>query len=226
MHPDRSVPAILYASLESIAFEYNQNRGWGPVVSQLPFLALLVGCLVAAGGNIYNNIYYGKRLAANRFKPVPEARLPPMMYGGFAFSGGLFLFGCKLAPLVSWGTVETNKPLLGTSSAHVSSPWPSIAGVFFVGVGFTAIFQSSLQYLVDTFTRYSPSAIATNTLVRSLAAGAFPLFVWPMYREIGIDWGSTIFGLVSVLLLPAPFLFFKWGPRIRARGVLSKLSAS
>lgn len=90
-------PAILYASLESIAFEYNQNRGWGLVVSQLPFLALLLGCLVAAGGNIYSNIYYGKRLVANHFKPVPEARLLPMMYGGFAFSGGLFLFGCKLA---------------------------------------------------------------------------------------------------------------------------------
>lgn len=98
--------------------------------------------------------------------------------------------------------------------------------MFLIGVGFTAIFQSSLQYLVDTFTQYNPSAIATNTLVRSLAAGAFPLFVWPMYREIGIDWGSTIFGSVSVLLLPAPFLFFRWGPRIRARGVFSKLSAS
>lgn len=88
--------AILYASLESFALEYGQIRGWGPVVSQLPFLALLLGCLVAAAANIYNNIYYGKKLVMNNFKPVPEARLPPMMYGGFAFSAGLFLFGCKL----------------------------------------------------------------------------------------------------------------------------------
>ena len=88
--------AILYASIESFAFEYGQVRGWGPVVSQLPFLALLLGCLVAAAANIYNNIYYGKKLVANHFKPVPEARLPPMMYGGFAFSAGLFLFGCEL----------------------------------------------------------------------------------------------------------------------------------
>jgi hypothetical protein len=88
--------AILYASLESFALEYGQMRGWGPVVCQLPFLALLLGCLVAAAANIYNNIYYGKKLVANNFKPVPEARLPPMMYGGFTFSAGLFLFGCEL----------------------------------------------------------------------------------------------------------------------------------
>ncbi|KAF5964364.1 bikaverin cluster-efflux pump [Fusarium bulbicola] len=197
--------AILYASLESFALEYGRFRGWGPVVSQLPFLSLLIGCLFAAAANIFNNIYYGKKLVANHFKPVPEARLPPMMVGGFAFSAGLFLFG--------WTSVE-----------HVSSPWPSIIGVFLTGVGFTTIFQSSLQYLVDTFTRYSASAIAANTFVRSMAAGAFPLFVWPMYEKIGIDWGSTIFACISVLLLPAPFLFFKWGYRIRARGEFSKLS--
>ncbi|KAG4269960.1 hypothetical protein FPRO04_11916 [Fusarium proliferatum] len=198
-------PAILYASLESFALEYGRFRRWGPVVSQLPFLSLLIGCLFAAAANIFNNIYYGKKLVANNFKPVPEARLPPMMVGGFAFSAGLFLFG--------WTSVE-----------HVSSPWPSIIGVFLTGVGFTTIFQSSLQYLVDTFTRYSASAIAANTFVRSMAAGAFPLFVWPMYEKIGIDWGSTIFACISVLLLPAPFLFFKWGYRIRARGEFSKLS--
>lgn len=147
-----------------------------------------------------------------------------MMYGSSAFSAGLFLFGCRL-PSRIWRVGYANEgQILGTSSEHVSNPWPSIMGVFLVGIGFTTIFQASLQYLVDTFTRYSPSAIATNTFVRSLMAGAFPLFVWPMYQNIGIDWGSTIFACISVLLLPAPFVFFKFGRRIRARGEFSKLS--
>ncbi|KAI0115701.1 MFS multidrug transporter-like protein [Nemania sp. FL0031] len=200
------VYAILYASIESFALEYGQIRGWGPVVSQLPFLALLVGCFIAAAGNIYNNaVYYVSRLVANHYKPVPEARLPPMMVGSFAFAAGLFLFG--------W-----------TSSKHVSNPAPSIVGVFLTGVGFTLIFQSSLQYLVDTFTRYSASAIAANTFVRSLVAGAFPLFIYPLYEGIGIDWGNSLFGFIAVALIPAPFLFFWWGKRIRARGEFSKLS--
>ncbi|KAI0870014.1 MFS multidrug transporter-like protein [Hypoxylon argillaceum] len=200
------VYAILYASIESFALEYGQIRGWGPVISQLPFLALLLGCFVAAAGNIYNNaVYYVNRLVANHYKPVPEARLPPMMVGSFTFAAGLFLFG--------W-----------TSSKHVSTPAPSIVGVFLTGLGFALIFQSSLQYIVDTFTRYSASAIAANTFVRSLVAGAFPLFVYPLYEAIGIDWGSSLFGFVAVALIPAPFLFFMWGKRIRARGEFSKLS--
>ncbi|RYP09060.1 hypothetical protein DL765_008582 [Monosporascus sp. GIB2] len=156
--------------LESSALEYGQIQGWDPVVSQLPFLALLFGCLVAAVANIYDNVYYGKKLVANNFKPVPKRNCR---------------LGCMVAPFS---------------------------------------LRSPFQYLVDNFTHFSASAIAANTFVRSMAAGVFPLFVWPMYEKIGIDWGSTIFAFVSVLLLPAPFLFFKWGNRIRARGEFSKLS--
>lgn len=224
--------AILYASIESFALEYGQTRGWGPVVSQLPFLALLVGCFAAAAGNIYNNaVYYVRRLVANHYKPVPEARLPPMMVRSFTFAAGLFLFGCELSHHLALAVrlheitqMELTAASTGTSSKHVSNPAPSIVGVFLTGVGFTLIFQSSLQYLVNTFTRYSASAIAANTFVRSLAADAFPLFIYPLYEGIGIDWGSSLFGFIAVALIPAPFLFFWWGKGIRARGEFSKLS--
>ncbi|THY13926.1 MFS general substrate transporter [Aureobasidium pullulans] len=200
------VYAILYALLSAFAIEFGEIRHWGPVVSQLPFLAVLVGCFSAAAINIYNNnTYYSRCFVKNNYKPLPEARLPPMMLGSFTFTAGLFIF--------AW-----------TCSEHVSNPWPSIIGIYLIGLGFTTIFQASLQYIVDTFTRYSASAIAANTFVRSLAAGAFPLFVEPMFHNLGVDWGSTIFALISVLLLPVPFLFFKIGKRVRAKGKWSKIS--
>lgn len=89
---------ILYANLESFSIEYREIRGWAPVVSNLPFISLLVGIFFAAGVNIYNNKYYFNQFKANNNKPVPEARLPPMMLGGFAFTAGLFIFGCKYNP--------------------------------------------------------------------------------------------------------------------------------
>lgn len=102
--------------------------------------------------------------------------------------------------------------------------WPSIIGIFFTGVGFTAIFQASLNYLVDTFTRYAASAVAANMFLRAMFAGAFPLFVGPMYHNIGVDWGNTIFGCVAVILVPVPFFFSRWGRSIRANGEWSKAS--
>ena len=79
----------------SFEIEYMQVRHWGPVVSKTPFLALLTGTMLAGVAVSSNTKYYVKRMRENGFRPVPEARLPPMMYGGITFSGGLFLFACK-----------------------------------------------------------------------------------------------------------------------------------
>lgn len=198
------VYAILYANLEGFSIEYQENRGWGAVVGNLSFIALLIGIIFAAAVNILNNRYYFRIFRANGNKAVPEARLPPMMAGGFAFTGGMFLYG--------W-----------TSSKNINF-WPSIIGISFIGFGFTTIFQAALNYLIDTFTRFSASAVAVNTFLRSILAGAFPLFIIPMYHHMGVNWGSTVFGCVAAALIPVPFLFFFWGRRIRARGEWSKHS--
>ncbi|KAJ5948873.1 MFS multidrug transporter [Penicillium verhagenii] len=196
------VYGILYANLEAFSVEFQEIRKWGPVVGNLPFIALLIGIFFAAAVNIYNNKYYFIQFKANGNKAVPEARLPPMMIGGFAFTAGLFIFG--------W-----------TSSTSVNY-WPSIIGIALTGFGFTTIFQAALNYLVDTFTRFSASAVAASTFLRSIMAGAFPLFCLPMYHKIGVNWGTTVFGCVAAVLIPVPFLFFVWGKQIRARGEWSK----
>ncbi|KAJ6142836.1 MFS multidrug transporter [Penicillium samsonianum] len=196
------VYGILYANLEAFSVEFQEIRRWGPVIGNLPFISLLVGIFFAAAVNIYNNKYYFKQFKANGNKPVPEARLPPMMVGGFAFTAGLFIFAWTSSPSTNY--------------------WPSIIGIALTGFGFTTIFQAALNYLIDTFTRFSASAVAANTFLRSTMAGAFPLFVLPLYHNIGVDWGTTIFGCIATVLIPVPFLFFFWGKQIRARGKWSK----
>ncbi|KAK9235962.1 major facilitator superfamily domain-containing protein [Lipomyces kononenkoae] len=195
---------ILYANLEGYMIEYQENRGWGLLVSSLPFLSLLIGMFCGAALNVWNNKYYFQRFKANGNKAIPEARLPPMMIGGIAFSGGMFLFG--------W-----------TSAVHINY-WPSIIGTVLLGFGFVSIFQACLNYLVDTFTRFSASAVAANTFMRSMVGAAFPLFVVPMYHKLGVNWGSTIFGCIAACLIPVPFLFFVWGKQVRAKGEWSKFS--
>lgn len=112
---------------------------------------------------------------------------------------------------------------LGTSAKHINY-WPSIIGTVLLGFGFVSIFQACLNYLVDTFTRFSASAVAANTFMRSMVGAAFPLFLGPMYRKLGVNWGSTIFGCIAACLIPVPFLFFISGKRLRAEGEWTKFS--
>ncbi|KAL1635899.1 hypothetical protein SLS58_010067 [Diplodia intermedia] len=199
------VYGILYAQLAAFPVVFQEDRGWNQVVGALPFLALLVGILFGACANVLNQKYYFRKLQQNKGKPAPEARLPPMMFGSVFFAAGLFIF--------AW-----------TGDAkHVHWIAPVI-GATLVGVGFFTIFQAALNYLIDTFRQSAASAIAANTFLRSVFAGAFPLFITPMLHNLGVGWGISIFGFFAVALIPIPYLFFVFGKRIRARGKFSRAS--
>jgi len=196
------VYGILYACLAAFPVVFEQQRGWNPLVGALPFLALLLGILIGAGANILNQKSYLKAFHANHDKAVPEARLPPMMYGSVFFASGLFVFAWTAAPQYPWIA-------------------PCIGAVL-VGIGFFTIFQAALNYLIDTFTKYAASAIAANTFLRSAVAGAFSMFMRPALDGVGVDWGVSIFGFVAVAMIPIPYLFYTFGKRIRARGTFSR----
>jgi hypothetical protein len=121
-----------------------------------------------------------------------------MMVGSVFFAAGLFLFGWTSDPSISWVA--------------------PCAGLVFMGFGFFTIFQAALNYLIDTFQKYSASAVAANTFLRSIFAAVFPLFVNPMFHKLGIPWASSLLGFIAIALLPIPYLFYIYGPRIRKRG--------
>lgn len=87
------VYAILYLTLEVFPIVFIEGRGYSEVVGTLPFIALFVGVLAAAGLNLSNQKRYARLVDEAGGKPVPEGRLPPMMVGAVVFCGGLFWFG-------------------------------------------------------------------------------------------------------------------------------------
>lgn len=64
---------------------------------------------------------------------------------------------------------------------------------------------------------YAASAIAANTVARSAAGAAAPLFTNYMFEALGIGGGGSLIGGIAVLLAPTPFLFYKYGRPIRER---------
>lgn len=164
-------------------------------MAPLPFLSMLVGilacCLFVAW---YSNSYYLPRLRARR-KVLPEDRLPPIMLGSIMMPIGLFW--------LAW-------------TSHVS--WVAqVISLSFVGAGVMLIFTNGVAFIIDIYLTASASALAANTIVRSAAAAGLPLAAPRMYQALGTAWATTLLGFLCVALMPAPFLFYKHGEKIRRR---------
>ena len=178
------VYGLLYLTLEVFPIVFRDMRGYGPIVSTLPFLGLLIGVFAALGINIANQPFYARAVAKNKGRAVPEARLPPMLIGGFIFVAGLFLFGWTAAPKYSWAL-------------------PTVAAGL-IGAGFNVIFQQCINFLIDTYGPYAASAVAANTFLRSILACALPLAAKPMFHNLGVGPASSLLGGIATLALPVP----------------------
>lgn len=98
------VYGLLFLTLEVFPIVYRDHRHFSLVISELPFLGLLVGVICALFINIANQPLYARAVEKNQGRAVPEARLPPMIIGGFLFSGGLFWFGWTAEPKYPWAS--------------------------------------------------------------------------------------------------------------------------
>ena len=189
------VYALLYLTLEVFPIVFAQHRHWGLVVSTLPFLGLFVGVLSSILINLANQPRYMRIVDQNGGRPVPEARLPPMLIGGLLFAIGLWWFGWTAAPRYSW--------VLPTVAAG------------FIGAGFNVIFQQCINFLVDTYGLYAASAMSANTFTRSILACAFPLVAKPMFNNLGVGPAMSILGGIACLALPVPLLLMRYSLRLR-----------
>ena len=77
------------------------------------------------------------------------------------------------------------------------------------------IFAVGLVYIIDIYLPVSASAIAANTCIRSMAACGLPLAAPKMYQNLGTAWATSLLGFLTLVLVPAPFLFYKYGEQLR-----------
>ncbi|KAF7378068.1 MFS general substrate transporter [Mycena sanguinolenta] len=188
---------VLYGLFQAIPIIFIVKRSFTLSHTGLIFIGVGVGSTIGALLNIYLERDYPKLIQSWRGFPPPEKHLRGAMVGGCAFVVGIF-----------W---------LGWSGQYSSVPWyvPALSTVV-LGLSVCMIFVSCFSYLVETYLMYSASAFAANTFCRSLVAAAFPLFTVQFFTNLGVHWAATLLGGVGLLLLPSPFLFYKYGARIRA----------
>lgn len=101
-----------------------------------------------------------------------------------------------------------------TADKHVFWIAP-IIGTGLVGLGLLATFMPIQTYLVDAFTVYAASALAANTVLRSLLGALLPLAGQKMYATLGLGWGNSLLAFIALAMCPIPWVFYRYGERIR-----------
>jgi hypothetical protein len=90
-----------------------------------------------------------------------------------------------------------------------------IIATAFIGLGNLTAMMTIQTYLVDAFTIHAASAIAANTVLRSVFGAVLPLCGLTMFDKLGLGWGNSLLGFISLAFIPVPILFRFYGERIR-----------
>ncbi|KAL8832154.1 MAG: hypothetical protein Q9191_000427 [Dirinaria sp. TL-2023a] len=175
---------------------YHESIG----IAGLNYISLGIGYLIGTQSTARINDVIYQLLKERRGEGVgrPEFRLPLLVPGSIFVPLGIFCYG--------W-----------SAQAHLHWIIPNV-GLAIFGVGMKVATQCTQTYAVDTYPLYAASAGAANTFLRSLAGFSFPLFAPYMYDRLDYGWGSSLIAFLAIILgVPAPFVLWKHGPRLRAK---------
>ena len=193
------VYALLYLLFTLYPLIFREKRGFSIFIGELPLLGVIIGAGIATL-IIFWQTRRDQKLLDSGHKMTPEDRLPVAKIGGIIFPLSMLWF--------AW------------SGHYVSVPWyvPALAGVA-LSISILLIFVSWLNYIADVYVQYAASAIAANTVCRSACGAAAPLFATYMFSDsgLGIGPGGSLIAGIGLCLMPIPFLFAKYGSKIRAR---------
>ncbi|KAK4047220.1 hypothetical protein OIV83_005522 [Microbotryomycetes sp. JL201] len=198
--------AIIYVYLVSLPLLFARHDpptgiftyGWGPKTQGLSYLGLTIGFLSAAAvASQYADKIY--RACCTRYKSdgQPEFRLVLTQIGMLLFPMGIFVWAWTAQAQTHWIF-----PLLGSA---------------LLAFGLMLAFNSIQNFVVDAFVPYSAAAMAAATLARSIAGCVLPIFSDNLFISLGYGVGGTILACVSLPAIPAPFVLFMYGHRLREK---------
>ncbi|RYP41919.1 hypothetical protein DL767_000656 [Monosporascus sp. MG133] len=190
---------ILYLCFVAYPIVFTQYRGWGPGISGLAFLGIGIGTMAA----ICAEPFWRKLINMHPKDPVtgkvpPEATARVMIIGAVLVPVGQLAFSWTCLPeTIHWAV-------------------PIAFGIPF-GAGNALSFIYGVNYLAGAYGIYAASALAGNAVTRSFFGGTLPLAGPAMYAALTPQWAGTLLGLLEVIMIPIPIVFYRYGEMIRAK---------
>ena len=192
------VYGYMYLLFATLAPTFAAVYGFDEGAAGLAYLGLGLGLLAGQASVGWFSDWYLRRQRARRPRgapPRPEDRLPPTLAGTVLVAAGLAWYG--------W-------------SAARGAPWiVPVLGTVVVGLGTLYVFLPVQLYFIDTFTVFAVSALAANTVVRSVLGTTVPLAGPALYARLGFGWGNTLLGLLVLAFAPLTLWLLRHGEKIR-----------
>ncbi|KAI0032577.1 MFS general substrate transporter [Vararia minispora EC-137] len=195
---DSLILGIIYISFQAFPIVFRDAHGFSIQFVGLTFLGIMVGILGGlASQPLWNRFYKRRQEALDATDPPPELRLIVGQVGGVCAAASLF-----------WLTFTTYR------SVH----WivPIIASVPF-GTSVYFIFTSSFTYLIIAYRPVAASALAGNASMRSMFAAGCSLYANAMFARLGTVGAMALLAGLTTLMVPLPFIFYRYGARFRAK---------
>ncbi|EEB07075.1 fluconazole resistance protein [Schizosaccharomyces japonicus yFS275] len=188
------VYGVVYINFESYPIIF-KGYGFNTGEVGLSFIGNGLGIIIAGLATPLVYKHYKHCLKKRNNKVVPEDRLYPLLPASFLLPISLFWF--------AW-------------TSYTSVPWivPIISTIFF-GIGLLITFFVSYNYIIDSYQGFAASALSSATLVRYSASGGLTMLARPMFLHLGTQWAMSLLAFLAVVMVPIPFLFLKYGKRIR-----------
>ena len=198
---------VLFLDFSAYPIVFGQERGWSIAKSGLSFLGVGTGMLVATACSQFLDRQYAKELSSSPTgKLEPEIRLRHLTVIAWLLPISLMWFAWTALPPIHWIV-------------------PILSGVPF-GFSLVMLFLGINTYLTDCYSHFSASALAANTMLRSLFGAAFALFASNLYDGLGTPWATTLLGFIALALAPMPLLLWKSGAWLRNRSPFHQSTVS
>lgn len=192
---------IMFTFLNGYTFIFTETYGFTEGLTGLCFLGIAVGITLAGAAVPF--VYRSFCAALQRAEEVGLSSTAPETHLTFA--------------LIAAPAIPVSLFWMGWTARPSISPWsPLVASVLF-GYGIIGIFISSYQYVIASYDIYAASALASVTFIRYVVAGAMVEAAIPFYTNAGVAWTLTVLGIISALLAPVPYVFYRQGHLLRKK---------
>jgi DHA1 family multidrug resistance protein-like MFS transporter len=187
---------IFYSFFEAFPLVYEGMYHFNLGELGLTFLSVTVGVVLAIAWYWWY-IYYRVEpsIRANGLGN-PERRLIPALFVTWFVPAGLFLFGWTAREDLHWIV--------------------SCIGILITSTGIFLIIQCIFLYLPLSYPQYAASLFAGNDFARSALASGAIHFSYPMFRNLGVDRGTTLLAGLTVGCSFGVYILYFFGAKLRA----------